>query len=56
MSLTAASIAETGKEIRFSPSPFSRRVNFSVVVGTCIWFLLAKQSMVFVIVFSTNEK
>jgi hypothetical protein len=32
------------------------RVSFSLVVGTCIWFLLAKQNMVLVIVFSENIK
>ena len=56
MSFTAASVAPVGNASRFSPSPFSLRVSFSLVVGTCIWFLLAKQNMVLVIVFSENIK
>ena len=52
MSFTTVSVAEVGKDMRFSPSPFSMRDNFSAVVGTFDWFLLAKQNMVFVNVFS----
>ena len=50
------SVADVGNDIRFSPSPFSMRANFSTVVGTLDWCRFANQNTVFVNVFSENSK
>ena len=47
-SFTTALVADEGKEILFSPSPFLISSNLAEEDGVCVWSFRAKQNIVFV--------